>query len=178
MFIMAVQAPAYASSNSSGVTVKHAEASIMGNEYVVSAGIDYRLSEKAAEALKNGVALSWAYQFKVSERVNFAWYKTVLEKNFRYRIQYHALLNMYRVRNEDSGEIENFSTLQAALDLMSTLRDFPLIKKTKIARNADYVAGMKISFERDALPLPLRPFAYLNPQWYLSSGWYEWTLKK
>jgi hypothetical protein len=68
--------------------------------------------------------------------------------------------------------------LQAALDLLSTLRDFPLIEKAKIADKEEYIAGMKVTFERDALPLPLRPIAYMNPQWYLSSDWYVWTLKK
>jgi len=34
-----------------------------------------------------------------------------------------------------------------------------------------------VLFERELLPLPLRPLAYLNPQWYLSSGWYLWNMK-
>jgi len=39
---------------------------------------------------------------------------------------------MYRVRNEVDGEVYNFSTLPAALDLMSTISDFPLIEKTEL----------------------------------------------
>ncbi|MEY3760764.1 MAG: hypothetical protein RIR39_2255, partial [Pseudomonadota bacterium] len=37
---------------------------------------------------------------------------------------------------------------------------------------------VKVSFDRDALPLPLRPIAYIDPQWYLSSDWTLWPLKK
>jgi Domain of unknown function (DUF4390) len=170
--------PASAYPNNTGVTVKNAESSLLVDDYVLSADIDYQLSEKAIEALNNGVSLFWTYQFKVQEYRGYLWDNTLVEKSFRYRVQYHALLKMYRVINESNGAVDNFSTLQAALDLLSTLRDYRLIEKIKIDNKKQYVVGMKITFERDALPLPLRPVAYLNPQWYLSSDWYVWPLKK
>jgi Domain of unknown function (DUF4390) len=170
--------PASAYPNDTGVTVISAETSLLGEDYVLTADIDYQLSEKAIEALDNGVPLFWTYQFKVQEQRDFFWNDTLVEKSFRYRIQYHALLKMYRVINESNGAVENFSTLQAALDLLSTLRDYRLIEKIQIDSKKQYVAGMKITFERDALPLPLRPIAYTNPQWYLSSDWYLWPLNK
>jgi Domain of unknown function (DUF4390) len=162
----------------SGVRVKSAETALLGDDYVLTADIDYQLSENAIEALNNGVSLFWTYQFNVKEQRNYVWDKTLVEKSFRYRIQYHALLKMYRVRNENNGAVDNFSTLQAALDLLSTLRDYRLIEKAKIGDQKNYIVGIKVTFERDALPLPLRPMAYLNPEWYLSSDWYLWPLKK
>jgi hypothetical protein len=170
-------APAY-SDNSGEVSVKNAETSLLDGDYILSANIDYQLSKKATEALRNGVPLLWTYEFKVEELRDYLWNKTILEKSILYRIQYHALLNVYRVKNESNGNVSNFSTLQAALDLLSTLRDYRLIEKDKIIDRKDYIAKMKISFERDALPLPLRPTAYFNSQWYLSSDWYVWPLKK
>jgi Domain of unknown function (DUF4390) len=161
-----------------GVRIINAETALLGDDYVLTANIDYQLSEKAIEALNNGVSLFWTYQFKVEEQRDYLWNNALVEKNFRYRIQYHALLKMYRVINESNGAVDNFSTLQAALDLLSTLRDYRLIEKPNISDKESYVAGMKITFERDALPLPLRPIAYTNPQWYLSSDWYLWPLKK
>lgn len=170
--------PASAYPDDPGVTVKNAETILQDGVYILAADIDYQLSRKAIEALDNGVSLFWTYQFKVQEQRDYFWDETLVEKSFRYRIQYHALLKMYRVRNEGTGAVENFSTLQAALDLLSTLRDYRLIEKAKISDKETYTAGMKITFERDALPLPLRPSAYTNPQWYLSSDWYVWPLKK
>jgi Domain of unknown function (DUF4390) len=161
-----------------GVKVKSAEIALLGKDYVLTADIDYQLSEEVIEALNNGVSLYWTYHFKIMERRSYLWDKTVVEKAFRYRIQYHALLKMYRVRNENNGAVDNFSTLQAALDLLSTLRDYRLIEKAEIDHQKQYVAGIKVNFERDALPLPLRPMAYLNPDWYLSSDWTLWPLKK
>lgn len=160
------------------VKVKIADASLRGDDYVVNAEIEYQLSKRATEALKNGVPLLWTYRLRVEEVREYLWNKTVVEKNFLYRLQYHALLNVYRVKNESNGAVSNFSSLEAALDLLSVLRDFRLIEKDKLSDSTVYLAELKISFERDALPLPLRPVAYLNAQWYLSSDWYVWPLKK
>jgi hypothetical protein len=85
---------------------------------------------------------------------------------------------MYRVRDEAGGELYNFSTLPAALNLMSSLRDFYVLDKINYKSGNRYAVGIKVTLDRDALPLPLRPVAYTNPQWYLSSNWTLWPLIK
>ncbi len=179
LYVLALLAstPAYCE-NPGEVKVKNAETSLLGDYYVLNADIDYQLSKKATEALRNGVPLLWTYEFKVEELRDYLWNKAIFEKSIPYRIQYHALLNVYRVKNESSGTVNNFSTLESALELLSSLHDFHLIEKGDISEDKQYIAKMKIIFERDALPLPLRPTAYFNPQWYLSSDWYVWPLKK
>jgi len=158
--------------------VKQAEITLQGDSYVLSADIVYQLSEKAKDALQNGVPLFWDLQVKVQQQRDVLWNKTLVDTAIRYRIQYHALLNMYRVRNEGNGEIYNFSTLSAALDLMSTVRDFRVIEKAELVPEKQYLCAVKVNFDRDALPLPLRPIAFIDPQWYLSSDWTLWPLKK
>jgi len=161
-----------------GAEIKQAEITLQGDIYVLSADIVYKLSEKAKEALQNGVPLFWDIQVRLLQHRDVLWNKTLVDTAIRYRIQYHALLNMYRVRNEINGEIYNFSTLSAALDLMSAIRDFPLLKSIEIAPEKQYLSALRVNFDREALPLPLRPTAYIDPQWYLSSDWTLWPLKK
>ncbi len=158
--------------------VKRAEITLQGDIYVLSADIVYRLSDKAKEALQSGVPLFWDIQVRLLQHRDVLWNKMLVDTAIRYRIQYHALLNMYRVRNEVDGEVYNFSTLPAALDLMSTISDFPLIEETELASENQYLGALRVSFDREALPLPLRPVAYIDPQWYLSSDWTLWPLKK
>jgi hypothetical protein len=158
--------------------VKQAKITLQSNSYVLSADIVYQLSEKAKEALQNGVPLFWNIQVKMLQHRNVLWDKTLVDTAIRYRIQYHALLNMYRVRNEGNGEVYNFSTLSAALDLMSAVRNFRVIEKAELAPEKQYLCAVKVNFDREALPLPLRPIAYIDPQWYLSSDWTLWPLKK
>jgi hypothetical protein len=161
-----------------GAEIKKAELTLKNGNYVLSAEMHYQLSESAKEALDNGVPLFWNLKIRLIERRDFLWNKILVEKKIRYRIQYHALLNMYRVRDEETGSVENFSTLSAALDLISMLQNFQIIDERSIDPQKNYFAEMKILFDREVLPLPLRPIAYLNSQWYLSSDWYVWSLTK
>ena len=162
----------------SSVEVKNAEITLQGDSYVLSADIDYQLSARAKEALQNGIPLFWVLQVKLQQHRDYFWDKTLVNRSIRYRIQYHALLNMYRVRIENGGEVYNFSTLSAALNMMSAVRNLRIIDKAGIVPGKRYFAGIQVKLDRDSLPLPLRPVAYTNPQWYLSSDWYVWSLTK
>lgn len=170
--------PLWAGEGEYGITVKNAELSRSGEDYVLNADIDFKLSYRAIDALKNSVALYWNYEFTLQEHRSLLWNKTLVDKKIRFRVQHHALMNSYKVRNESSGTTFNAATLEEALERLSSLRNLPVVETTKIADDADYVAALKIHFDRDALPLPLRPVAYMHPQWYLSSDWYSWTLTK
>jgi hypothetical protein len=170
--------PVLSYADSFGVEVKNAGITLQGDNYILSADIDYKLSPRAMEALQSGVPLFWDIHINTLQHRDFLWDKTLINAGIRYRIQYHALLNMYRVRNESSGTIYNFSTLSAAFDLMSGIRDFRVMDKSAVLPEQRYAVGIKVTLDRDALPLPLRPVAYTNPQWYLSSDWTLWPLTK
>jgi Domain of unknown function (DUF4390) len=170
--------PFYGYADEFAAEVKQAEIRLQGDSYVLSADIVYHLSDKAMDALQNGVPLFWDIEVKIQQHRAVLWDKTLVNLALRYHIQYHALLNMYRVRNEGDGEVYNFSTLSAALDLMSAVRDFRVLEKAQLTPEKQYLCAVKVSFDREALPLPLRPIAYIDPQWYLSSDWTLWPLKK
>lgn len=174
----AAKGPALSVAEGFGVSVKNAEINLQGDSYRLSADIDFRLSPRATEALKNGVPLFWDIHIKTLQHRDYFWDSTLANTAIRYRIQYHALLNMYRVRNEGSRELYNFSTLAAALDLISTIRDYRVLERSAYVPGKRYTVGIKVTLDRDALPLPLRPVAYGNPQWYLSSDWTLWPLTK
>ncbi|MBL1262629.1 DUF4390 domain-containing protein [Candidatus Methylomicrobium oryzae] len=176
LLILGWLAPLPASAGPYAAVVKYADLDLQSEEYVLSAEILYRLSPKAIDALKNGVPLFWALNIKIMRQRDFWPDETIAEKSLRFRIQYQALLNVYRVRNEDSGEGGNFSSLASALDALSTIHSMPIAARTMLTPGLRYTAGIRVVFDRELLPLPLRPFAYLNSQWYLSSDWYLWHL--
>lgn len=157
--------------------VKSAELTAQDEDYVLSADIQYRLSPRAIEALKNGVPLFWAVDIEINRRRDFWWDERVAAKKLRFKIQYQALLNVYRVYNQDNGDGGNFSSLAAALDALSSIHYVPILKQSALRDDERYQAGLRVVFDRELLPLPLRSFSYLNPQWYLSSDWYSWELK-
>lgn len=170
--------PEFCAAGQFGSEVKKAELTLSGNNYLLTAEFAYQLSDHAKEALKNGVPLFWTLQVKIWRQRDFFGDVTIIDRSIRYRIQYHALLNMYRVRNEITGQVENVSTLSSALEMISILHDFPVFNKNVLLPDIAYRAGVRVIFDREALPLPLRPIAYLSSQWYLSSDWYLWSLTK
>lgn len=160
------------------VEVKHAELVPVNGKYLFSADLDYQLSDRAVAALQSGVPLFWDIKVLVSQYRSYLWNKEIAGRDIRFRIQYKALLNLFQVRNESSSNTYSFSTLGAALNLMSTLRNIYVVDAAALADDENYFAAVKVKLDRDALPLPLRPAAYTNSQWYLASDWYEWPLKK
>jgi hypothetical protein len=164
-----------ANANEYAAEVKHAETNVQNGEYILAADLDYHLSPQANEALQNGVPLFWTIKIKLQQQHDFWLNKTLLKKTLRYELQYHALLNMYRVRNENTGEVRNFSTLTTALNTMATVRDLPLIATKNLVADAHYLVAIKVFFDDDALPLPLQTQVIANSQWQLSSDWTQWS---
>ena len=156
--------------------VRDIDARFVNDALDITTTLDMSLSTRAEEALNKGIPLDVVIDLALVEHRRFLWDRVVTDRTLHRRIQYHALLNMYRVRNENSGEIRNFSTLTAAIDLLSSVRYIKLFKSLKIDPEQRYLAAVKVHFDRESLPLPLRPIAYLNPQWYLSSDSYIWLL--
>jgi hypothetical protein len=61
---------------------------------------------------------------------------------------------------------------------MSSLHDSDPVPADLLQPGQRYKLAIKCQFDREALPVPLRPFAYLDSQWFLSSDWYLWPIQK
>jgi hypothetical protein len=143
----------------------------------LSANIVYNLSSKARNALQKGIPLYWEVSVKVAQSRNWIWDKTIYSYSRSLRIQYQALFNSYRVTRIENNESESYSNLQAALADMGLIKDLMLVKQSEVDPDQKYYAGIKVNFDRESLPLPLRPESYVNSQWYLSSDWTLWPLE-
>ena len=155
-----------------------ADFSLHDDDYVLSAKIGYRLTGTARDALQKGIPLFWDVLIKVVQQRTWLWDRTLVDYKIRYRIQYQALLNRYRVTNITTGESDSFATLSAALARMAAIHNLKLLDRSALLPEQHYQIGIKIKFDREALPLPLRPGSYVNPQWYLSSDWYLWPVQQ
>lgn len=175
-------APLHSSASPYTAEISQAELALQGQHYLLSAQIHYRLSDRAIEALKNGVPLYWTLLINLKQRRPWLWDKTLLSQKQTFRISYHALLNQYRWAAPQTGQSQSFATLSAAMEQMSNIRNLPIIDSNLIQppidlSQSDY-AELKISFDGERLPLPLRPIAAIDSQWALSSTWTLWPLTK
>lgn len=172
-------APLYAGSAIAGdFAVREAKTHLSDHVYLLDAQIDFELSEQAREALNNGIPITIRIDIKVQRKRGW-WLPDadVAALEQRYRIHYHALSEQFLVLNLNSSALYAHSTLGSALEALGTIRDFPLLDDKLISKGEQYEVELKARLDIEALPSPLRPLAYINPAWRLSSDWYVWSLE-
>lgn len=159
-----------------GFSIRNAEVVPSKQGWLLNSDIDYRFSPRAEDALKHGVPLTLVVKIRVNQQRRFIWNKTVFSKNLMYRLSYHALRKRYRVYDENLGAHRYFASLKSAVDAMGKIRDLTVLNAAEREADSQYNVQLKVLLDIEALPLPLRSIAYLIPQWYISSGWYTWSL--
>ncbi len=147
-----------------------------GDDLMLRGTVDFRLSPKAREAIAKGVPLSWVLQIKL-QRDNGLWYRTLHERRVPFVIRYEALLNQYSVNKTGTANAEMFATLNTALGHMAAIRESIWPGRRLTLGENDRLA-LKIQFDREFLPIPLRPESYFDPQWDMSSDWLIWHPQK
>ena len=160
-----------------GFSVTEVKTHLEGKVYVMEAQIDYRFSEAALEALDNGVPLTLDVHLQVRRKSAWMWEDSLVDRHLRYLIRYQPLSERYLVAELPDGPKQSFVSRAAAITALGELEGIPLLGSDRIKPDQLYQVELKTSLDIEALPLPLRPMAYLKPSWKLSSGWTEWSLR-
>ncbi len=156
------------------VKIKQAQLVYANNQLEVSAQLDFHLSKEALTALHSGIILYWDVflQFK-QFFLQGIWSKSLYAQTRRYSLTYYTLLNNYRVRDEWNQKFRRFANVNDALAYMSTIR-YKHLKVNLIDPNQCITALLSVQFDKEALPIPLRPVAYFDKQWDLSANERLW----
>jgi hypothetical protein len=89
----------------------------------------------------------------------------------RYQISYQALASVYQVWDLQNNTKENFVTREIAFNALGEISAMHVVRHGQMDKGEIYSVGLKTSLDLDALPLPMRPLAYLSPSWNQSSEW-------
>ncbi|MFM8331100.1 MAG: DUF4390 domain-containing protein [Candidatus Methylumidiphilus sp.] len=141
----------------------------------LDADIDYRFSEPAIDALRNGVSLTLDLRLRVERERGLWWDETVLDGRSAFRIRYHALSKLFQMVGADSEIPRNFASINALLEAMGAIRGLPFAQQRALPADGRYRASLSVALDIESLPLPLRPVAYLTPAWHLHSPVYAWA---
>ena len=159
-----------------GFAIEHATLRPAGGIHVADARIDFAFSEDNLEAMRNGVALTVIVEIEVRRARGQWWNETLVAREIRYRIETNVLTGRYRVRNLRDGTARNYRSLEEMTERLGRLESVPVITRERLAAEARYTARIRARLDIEALPSPMRPIAYLSPQWRLNSGWFEWQV--
>jgi hypothetical protein len=148
-----------------------------GDTYVLDARIDFDFSDRALEALDNGVPLTLEVHIQVRPTNDWIWEASLVDQRLRYRVRYKPLSESYLVAQLPGETGRTFVTRDAAVAALGDIRGLQLLGKERLDPEQDYEVHLRVSLDIEELPLPLRPMAYLYPSWKQSSKWTKWPLK-
>ncbi len=161
---------------SHGVDIKSANLVYKKGNATLNADIDYHFSQTALKALENGIPLPLEVEVMVKSQRKWLWDKTELHETIGYQIRYLALSKSYELINESSGSRRNFASRRVAIDALGRIRSMPVAKSFCPINERHCLLLLKVTLNREGLPLPLRPVSYVTLDWYLSSRWKQWPL--
>jgi len=92
-------------------------------------------------------------------------------------LRYRPLSGMYELRNLVGDERLSFATRDAALRTLGNIVAMPIIERKQLDLDEDYLVRIDVGLDIEALPLPMRPMAYIKRDWSISSEPWEWRLR-
>lgn len=159
-----------------GVEIRSAELRYISGNMILNADIDFHFSETALQSLKNGIALPVEIDVVLKSQRDLVWDKTEWHTVLEYQIRYQALARSYELINQISGSSRSFASRKAVVEALGRIHGMP-VAKTECSQPIQHCyLKIKASLNREGLPLPLRPTAYLTLDWYVSSRWSQWPL--
>jgi Domain of unknown function (DUF4390) len=171
---MLVAAPARAETR---VDVAGASLSLDDGVHALDADLEIELPGGARRAIEAGLPLRLTYEIEIARvrRYMLDAEVAVLEQNFE--LGYHALSQRYLVRNLNTGEQQDFGSLSAALDALSSVRGLPLIDASLLEEGASYAVRVRAALTLRSAPDTLSWLLFWTDDWSATSEWYEWTLR-
>lgn len=145
--------------------------------YELTAKVEITLPEEARKGIEAGLALRVAYEIALS-RVRGYWPDaTVAELEQTYELSYHALSQRYLVRNLNTGEQQDFGSLQAALEQLGDVRGLPVIDADLVRGDSRYEVYLRAVVDLSTTPAALQWLLFWTDDWSATSEWFIWPLR-
>jgi len=177
LLLIAAQCVAPFAQAEGGFVITRATTTLKDDRYLLNAQVDYDFSETVLEALDNGVPLTIQIRVQVRPQEAWIWESSLVDLTQLYLIRYQPLSEIYQVTQLPHGPRQSFVTRGAAIAALGEIEGLALLKRRLLNPREHYFMHIKVSLDIEALPLPLRPTAYLTSSWNLSSGWTQWPLE-
>lgn len=175
-FLLLVTTSVMASYATADIEVQKATQRVENDLYVVDAQVDYELTKTALRALDNGVPLTIIVEISVEKDRDYLWNEQILGVRQKYRLERHALSDQYILTALETQTRKNFPSLEDALESLGNIKSLPIGEVGRLNGDGPYLMRLRCKLDISELPHPLRPIAYLSPQWRLASHWYEWEM--
>ncbi|MEF9944202.1 MAG: DUF4390 domain-containing protein [Burkholderiaceae bacterium] len=135
----------------------------------LDATFEFELVPTLDEALHKGIALYFVIEFELA-RERWWWLnRKLVSTQLVYRLSYSPLTRQYRLAR--GGLSQPFETLDEALALMKSVRNWKVMDRGVLKPGEDYVAELRMRLDTSQLPKPFQVNAIASRDWTLASDW-------
>ena len=156
--------------------VRSADLQLKDGVYHLNAHMDLPVSDAVRRGLAEGVPLTVELDLNIERVRQLLPNSKVADLTQRYHLQYNAVSARYVLRNDNSGQQESLSTVDAAIEQLSEVR---CRAGCTICSAADrrYEANVRAKVDYGSVPFSLRVVMFWVNDWHRESDWYTWTLQ-
>jgi len=174
-FLATFAAPAFADTR---LEVMSASVALDEGVYELDARLDLAIPEEGRRAIDAGLTLELDYHIEISRVRRYLPDAEVASLQQSYELSYHALSQRYLLRNLNTGEQQDFGTLQASLDRLAEVRGLPLIDSSLLEPGSTYEFRVRAELNLRTAPDTLGWLLFWTDDWSATSEWYAWTLRR
>ena len=157
--------------------VRSADLQLKDGVYHLNAHMDLPVSDAVRRGLAEGVPLTVELDLNIERVRQLLPNSKVADLTQRYHLQYNAVSARYILRNDNSGQQESLSTIDAAIEQLSEVRGLPVLDKALITADRRYEANVRAKVDYGSVPFSLRVVMFWVNDWHRESDWYTWTLQ-
>ena len=147
------------------------------NRILLDAQLAYELNATTSEALENGVPLTFETHIQMRAADAWIWSGDVAELSLRSVLRYRPLSGLYEVRRLGQEDKQVFATRASALRYMGRIQNLALVDRGRLDPSREYLVRLRANLDIAALPLPMRPVAYVSAEWDMEAEPWEWLLR-
>jgi hypothetical protein len=155
--------------------VRSAYVNIDNGVFLLHARVEYPVNPAIADALRDGVTLTFDLDTRVERERRFWFNANIVELTLRRELAYHAVSDRYVVRDVKSDEQQTFPTLEEALAYLGKVDGWPILVEPQL-NGGNYVISVRAGVRRGRLPASLRALMFWADDWHRVSEWYSWSL--
>jgi hypothetical protein len=145
--------------------------------YELDARLEMRLPEDARKAVESGLTLRLNYEIVIDRVRRYMLDAEVAALVQRYEVTYHALSQRWLVRNLNTGEQDDFGSLDTALARISELRGLPIIDTALLPAGPEYQGRIRAVLDLSTAPDAFGWLLFWADDWSDESDWKTWTLR-
>jgi len=157
------------------IEVRNAQLLATEEGVALNADFVFDFAPRLAEMVANGVPLYFVVEFELT-RPRWWWFdEKAVAKRIQQRLSYHAVSRHYRL---STGLLQQqFATLEEALHVLRSVRNWIVIDRSASLADANYEAALRMRLDTTLLPKPFQLSALTSREMNLESSWRRFTFR-